>query len=95
MPALQPLIITLSIDPHAQDFFTGMRNRYFPKWCNYLEAHVTLFHQLPAHETLIKESVEKFSRRKAFSIAVTAIKQLENGVAYELQSEGLAAFTKR
>ena len=43
-----PLILTAQLprDLHAR--FTALRTAHFPPERNYLEAHVTLFHALPA-----------------------------------------------
>jgi 2'-5' RNA ligase len=85
MPATQALIITLAIDNQSQEYFTKLRNTYFPAWCNYLEAHITLFHRLPPDVPLITDTVEKFSRRKAFTLGITGIKNMGNGVAFTVQ----------
>ena len=47
------LILTLIIDGEAQNFFNILRQRYFPAERNYLDAHLTLFHNLPGNEPII------------------------------------------
>ena len=42
------LIVTAMLDEASQARFDGERARYFPAAINYLQAHVTLFHALPA-----------------------------------------------
>ncbi|KAK4058518.1 hypothetical protein OIO90_000680 [Microbotryomycetes sp. JL221] len=44
----QPFIVTLQLDKHSHEKLTHLRSRHFPKHRNYLEAHITLFHALPA-----------------------------------------------
>lgn len=44
----QPFVLTLRLDAAAEKILTGLRTKYFPSHRNYLAAHVTLFHALPA-----------------------------------------------
>lgn len=44
----QPFILTLRLDKGTEKILTDLRIRYFPKHRNYLSAHVSLFHALPA-----------------------------------------------
>jgi 2'-5' RNA ligase len=84
MPAPQPLIVTLAIDNQSLEYFTRLRNEYFPAWCNYLPAHITLFHRLPPGLPLIIETIEKYARRKPFSLGITGIKHMGTGVAFTI-----------
>ncbi|MCA0902542.1 2'-5' RNA ligase family protein [Qipengyuania aquimaris] len=43
-----PLILTAELPADLQGRFTDLRTEHFPPERNYLEAHVTLFHALPA-----------------------------------------------
>ena len=43
-----PLILTAELPPELHRWATDLRERHFPPERNYLEAHVTLFHALPA-----------------------------------------------
>lgn len=49
MTPRHPLILTLKLDKASQSLLTDLRTKYFPKNRNYLAAHVTLFHAIPAH----------------------------------------------
>ena len=49
MTPRHPLILTLKLDKATQTFLTDLRTKHFPKNRNYLAAHVTLFHAIPAH----------------------------------------------
>ncbi|MCP9752421.1 2'-5' RNA ligase family protein [Ferruginibacter sp. HRS2-29] len=84
-----PLILTLTLDPPAQEYFDALRDEHFPKHCNYLKAHLTLFHHLPSDDELIGKTVEKFCSRPAMILGVSAIKNIGNGVAYEILSDEL------
>jgi 2'-5' RNA ligase len=44
----QPLVVTLRLDSATEKLLTGLRTKYFPAQRNYLSAHITLFHALPA-----------------------------------------------
>lgn len=43
-----PLILTAELPPVLHRWATGLRRAHFPPERNHLEAHVTLFHALPA-----------------------------------------------
>lgn len=62
----QPLILTLLLDTATEAHLTILRTKYFPPARNYLSAHVTLFHALPADaRTLIEEDLVDLSARTA------------------------------
>lgn len=90
-----PLIITLQIDASAQAFFSGQRKLYFPAHINYLDAHLTLFHKLPADDILIDETIELLCKRKSFSMEVTGIKNIGKGVVYTIYSPELQQLHKQ
>lgn len=48
MPPQQPFVLTLRLDSAAEKLLTGLRTKYFPSHRNFLAAHITLFHALPA-----------------------------------------------
>ncbi|MEO8768767.1 MAG: hypothetical protein ABI402_01725 [Ferruginibacter sp.] len=57
-----PLIVTLKLDDETQLFFDRLRKEHFPKHINYLDAHCTLFHKLPASETSVQQLLAAISR---------------------------------
>ncbi|MEO6669386.1 MAG: 2'-5' RNA ligase family protein [Ferruginibacter sp.] len=89
-----PLIITLKLDDETQFFFNRLRQEHFPKHVNYLEAHCTLFHKLPASEPIIRNTLAALSQRPAFSMKVAAVKNIGNGVVYTIESGELGALHK-
>ncbi|KAM0788521.1 hypothetical protein ACM66B_001649 [Microbotryomycetes sp. NB124-2] len=68
----QPLIITLAIERDSHDQLTKLRSKYFPKHRNYLEAHITLFHALPAsHKSIYPSLLQEVAQQKqAFPITI-------------------------
>ena len=90
-----PLIITLKIDTASQDFFSEQRKLYFPAHVNFLDAHLTLFHKLPADDILINETIELLCKRKSFSMEVTGVKNIGKGVVYTIHSSELQELHKQ
>ncbi|WP_345719669.1 2'-5' RNA ligase family protein [Qipengyuania qiaonensis] len=86
-----PLIVTAQLprDLHAR--FTAMRTAHFPPERNYLEAHVTLFHALPAMCEgeaciLLKRLAAEFAPVAA---QVEGMMSLGGGTAIRLSSHGM------
>jgi 2'-5' RNA ligase len=87
MEAKNPLILTVRLDEKSQQFFNEMRIKHFPPERNLLEAHLTLFHQLPdTDETL--ETIQN-SERDSFKMQVIKLINLGAGVAYKVDSQEL------
>lgn len=90
-----PLILTLSIDAKAQQYFDGLRQEHFPKHCNYLKAHLTLFHRLPSDDETIEKIITDACKISPMSLQVSEIKNIGNGVAYAIRSEELQQLHKK
>lgn len=88
------MILTLMIDEFSQQYFTALRTKYFPKHCNYLDAHLTLFHHLQANETLIEQTIKEEQVRKKIPLKVSGIKHIGNGVAFGIESTELQKMHK-
>ena len=89
---LRPLILTLALDPEAQDRFDALRRAHFPPERNHLQAHVTLFHALPGeHEHRVRADVAELARRAPYDVEVVRVRSLGRGVAYDLRSLELDA----
>lgn len=87
MEAKNPLILTVRLDETSQQFFNEMRIKHFPPERNLLDAHLTLFHQLPdTDETL---EIITNSNRDFFKMQVTKLFNLGAGVAYKIDSQEL------
>lgn len=68
----QPLIVTLRLDAASEKVLTALRTRYFPQARNYLDAHITFFHALPAlsHNQIESILFRISSREKSFTVRI-------------------------
>ncbi|RZL99765.1 MAG: 2'-5' RNA ligase family protein [Pedobacter sp.] len=89
-----PVILTLTLDAASHAFFTELRTQHFPKHCNYLEAHLTLFHHL-SMEVVAENLPGIFCDRKSMLLDVTAIKNIGNGVAFAIANDELLQMHKQ
>ena len=90
-PADAPLIVTAQLPRELHARFTALRTAHFPPERNYLEAHVTLFHALPAMCegeacTLFKRLAAEFGSVEA---RVEGIMPLGGGTAIKLSSPAM------
>jgi 2'-5' RNA ligase len=92
-----PLIVTLGLDAGASAFFDTLRQTHFPIERNFLSAHLTLFHRLPAAAVSeIRQGLHELSQRTArCRLEVTGIRSLGRGVAFTIESAGLLALRDR
>lgn len=92
----RPLIVTLLLDDDAQQRFDRLRAEHFPPERNHLQAHVTLFHALPGeHLDAVRAELAQVADREAFDVAVTGLRSLGRGVAFQLESPELAGLRNR
>ena len=92
---VQPLILTLLLDPVATDRFDALRRAHFPPERNVLSAHVTLFHALPGErEGQIRADLGEAAHRAPFPVQVWRLRSLGRGVAYDLRSDELTRLRK-
>lgn len=91
-----PLILTLAIDADSQRFFDVLRSRYFPPERNFLQAHFTLFHHLPGsqYEAICAQLAGLASHAEPLPLAVTGVRFLGRGVAYNLENQRLRTLHK-
>jgi len=93
-----PLILTLTLDAVSQAFFDEQRRRYFPPRINYLSAHLTLFHALPAAAAPAIEACladVAAAQPAPLPLAVTDLKFMGRGVMYTLDNPDLPALHRR
>jgi hypothetical protein len=88
----QPLILTLKLDEESRAFFNAQRKQYFPPERNFLDAHLTLFHQLPAEPATYRFLTGLV--HEPFSLTITGLINLGAGVAYRIESPELLALHK-
>ena len=90
------LILTLTLDDAIQQYFNNLRKAHFPPERNYLDAHLTLFHHLPAGETQIIEAISNtVSNFDKMQLQVTGVKNIGNGVAFAMECAQLQAMHKQ
>ena len=84
-------ILTLRLDPAAQQTFDDLRKLHFPPARNQIPAHLTLFHALPS-EPWVHAHLDRIANACApFSLRVTGLRSLGKGVAYTLAAPELQA----
>lgn len=86
MSDLSPLILTLKLDQKAFTYFDQLRQQHFPPERNFLSAHVTLFHSLPAEQkSSIQQTLQDFrSHISPLTLTFTTLRFLGKGVAVEV-----------
>jgi hypothetical protein len=91
-----PLILSLAMGAISQEMFDRLREAHFPPERNYLRAHLTLFHKLPAeHEGEISADLKELCEgRNPFILIAVGVRFLGRGVAYELSSPELLSTRK-
>lgn len=82
----------------ASDFAwaDGLRRAHFPPDRNLVPAHITLFHHLPpgiAEE--LRDQLKAEARAAAPAARLSGLRHLGRGVAYQVESPGLAAIRDR
>ncbi|MFA6219946.1 MAG: 2'-5' RNA ligase family protein [Erythrobacter sp.] len=92
-----PLILTAQLPPDLQARFSALRSAHYPPERNHLEAHVTLFHALPA---MGEEEVVGWCRRLAGEFApvaarVVGVMRWEQGTAIRLESPAMLRLRDR
>ncbi|MGY3087826.1 2'-5' RNA ligase [Hymenobacter sp. UYAg731] len=92
-----PLILTLTLDAAAQDYFNALRHRHFPPAINYLAAHLTLFHHLPGAELAAVQTqlTALAGSQSRLPLLVTGLRSLGRGVAFTLENDALRALHRR
>lgn len=86
---VNPLILTLELDPEAFDFFSELRDKHFPPERNFLKAHLTLFHQLPKAPFIANTLAALAQQQAPLSLRVADLMFFGRGVAYKLESDEL------
>jgi 2'-5' RNA ligase len=88
VPTVHPLVITLALDPAAQQRFDAERRRWFP--ADDAGAHVTLFRAVPgAWEEQVRIDLVQ-AAGAPFPVGVAGVLPLTGGAAYALASPELA-----
>lgn len=81
----RPLVLTLALDPGAQQRFDDERAANFPAGRTAVGAHVTLFHAVPGRlEPVVRADLAQVCLREPFMVDVTEVVSLGRGAAYRL-----------
>ena len=92
-----PLILTLQMDEHSSSVFEHLRQQHFPPDRNFIPAHLTLFHKLPAHaEDSVSKVLEDLAQTQLpLRLEATSLRFFGRGVAYVITSPALLALRAR
>lgn len=88
---MQPFILTLQLDAESFAYFNQLRQQYFPRERNYLDAHLTLFHALPADaEAQIRADLDAVGAVKApRGLSYPNLRFLGKGTAIAVEAPAL------
>jgi hypothetical protein len=86
-----PLVVTALLGRQDQAWFNALRREHYPPERNLVDAHLTLFHQLPpsAADELKHRLVQETRGVRAPRAKVSGLMSLDGGVAYRIESPEL------
>lgn len=87
------MILTAHIPTEDLTFFNELRTSHFPASRNYLDAHVTMFHNVAdRHLTAIRQHLASVAATSpSTTLTITGVRHLGRGVAFEVESPALKA----
>ncbi|THH41228.1 2'-5' RNA ligase family protein [Neolewinella litorea] len=90
-PEQRPMIVTAWIAEEDLAPFTAIRQRFFPADRNYLEAHLTLFHHIPAtlRSDFLAAARKSCEALQSHTLRVLPPFLLGRGVAYGVEAGAL------
>lgn len=93
----RPLILTARLDPETFRMVDALRRAHFPAKRNFLAAHLTLFHALPAAEaaSISQLLAEHSVGEHPMTLQLTAPMSLGFGVALAVGCDALVALRAR
>ena len=93
----RPLIVTAQLPPELQARATALRTAHFPPERNFLAAHVTLFHAIPALcEGELRQVLKALAREHApVPAKLLGIMNLGGGTALKLESPAMLALREQ
>ena len=94
---LPPFILTLKLNSTAFAFLNDLRRRHFPPERNFIPAHITLFHQLPAEQgPAIGQLLQEICAKTAvLHLSLPELRYLGKGVAVAVDSPELTRLRGR
>ncbi len=84
-------VATVRLDDESSHRLNLLRRRYFPPHRNFIDAHVTLFHQLPPESLTILERAVAEATPQAFEVVLAGPFPLGRGVAIRVESGRLVS----
>lgn len=91
-----PIIVTALLGASDFALLDGLRRTHFPPARNRLAAHLTLFHHLaPSLADELARRLKSETRGAAPTARVAGLINLGGGVAFRIESDGLAAIRER
>ncbi|HJW15468.1 MAG TPA: 2'-5' RNA ligase family protein [Flavisolibacter sp.] len=84
-----PLILTLALEEYAFQFFNALRKIYYPAHLNKADAHLTLFHLLPSHDSVIEKVATMAAHQNTITLQVKEPILTSTGVSYTIESDCL------
>lgn len=86
-----PIILTALLGDADLAWLDAQRRAYFPPERNHLQAHLTMFHHLPPSiEREVLNALKAAVQGAPPAARITSLINLGRGVAYRIESEGLA-----
>ena len=91
------MVVTAWIDADDLDVFNRLRARLFPGELNYLSAHVTLFHHIPAadRQDFIATACASAEELPSLTARVGQPYNLGKGVAYPIECQELSDLRRK
>ena len=85
---MSPFILTLRLDAASSEHFNALRREHFPPERNHLDAHLTLFHALPAEEeTRIRADLDEICAATPLpNLEYPRLRFLGKGTAVEVEA---------
>jgi 2'-5' RNA ligase len=91
-----PIIVTAMLGASDFAWADGLRRAHYPPERNMVPAHITLFHHLPPSAAdELREQLKAEARGRAPAARLSGLRQLGEGVAYQVDSPELEAIRER
>ena len=94
---MQPLILTLKMDAVSWAHLDELRQQHFPRARNFLGAHLTLFHALPAqHKAHLWADLDEICAQTApMKLEFPSLRFLGKGTAVEVKAPAVEALRQQ
>jgi 2'-5' RNA ligase len=86
---MDPLVVTLALDEHAQALLQQLRSAHFPRERDVVPAHVSLFHALPGEHLRPVLADLRDAAPAPFPVHLAGVRSLGRGAAVVLDAPDL------